>query len=73
MALVRCRRCSTKLAQYVEQNGYAPELEIWEDGEGKKFVGGDDTTTVAIPFVLKYLDSELLAMGIKMTYNVSPR
>ncbi|CAN3360331.1 DNA-directed RNA polymerase I subunit Rpa135p [Diutina catenulata] len=73
MASVRCRRCSTKLAQYVEQNGYAPESEIWEDGEGKKFVGGDDTTTVAIPFVLKYLDSELSAMGIKMTYNVSPR
>ncbi len=37
-----------------------------------KFVGGGNTTTVAIPFVLKYLDSELSAMGIKLQYNVEP-
>lgn len=73
MALVRCRRCSVPLELYQQRHGYAPELEIWEDGTGTKFVGGDSTTTVAIPFVLKYLDSELSAMGIKMTYNVEPK
>ena len=39
----------------------------------QEICGGDDTTTVAIPFVLKYLDSELSAMGIKMRYNVEPK
>ncbi|KAM9892785.1 hypothetical protein OXX79_009790, partial [Metschnikowia pulcherrima] len=48
------------------------EADIWVDGHGVKFVGGDDTTTIAIPFVLKYLDSELAAMGIKMKYNIEP-
>ncbi|CAI5760164.1 unnamed protein product [Candida verbasci] len=69
MASIRCRRCAISLSNY---EGYAQDSEIWEDGHGKKFVGGDDTTTVAIPFVLKYLDSELSAMGIKMKYNVEP-
>lgn len=73
MAAIRCRRCADKLETYVQKQGYAKESDIWEDGEGKKFVGGDDTSTVAIPFVLKYLDSELAAMGIKMRYNVAPR
>jgi DNA-directed RNA polymerase I subunit RPA2 len=73
MASIRCRRCADKLDTYVQKHGYVNESEIWEDGEGKKFVGGDDTSTVAIPFVLKYLDSELSAMGIKMRYNVAPR
>ncbi|ODV67668.1 beta and beta-prime subunits of DNA dependent RNA-polymerase [Hyphopichia burtonii NRRL Y-1933] len=73
IATTRCRRCSTKLEMHSQQGEYVNESEIWEDGQGKKFVGGDDTTTVAIPFVLKYLDSELAAMGIKMRYNVDPR
>lgn len=70
MASIRCRRCAVGLDKY---EGYAADSDIWEDGHGKKFVGGDDTTTVAIPFVLKYLDSELSAMGIKMRYNVEPK
>ncbi|KAK6458367.1 DNA-directed RNA polymerase I [Scheffersomyces xylosifermentans] len=73
LASIRCRRCAHKLDTYVQKHGYANDSDIWEDGQGKKFVGGDDTTTVAIPFVLKYLDSELSAMGIKMRYNVAPR
>lgn len=72
MAAIRCRRCAEKLDTYVQKCGYAKDSDIWEDGEGKKFVGGDNTSTVAIPFVLKYLDSELAAMGIKMRYNVAP-
>lgn len=70
MATTRCRRCSTKLEATSE---FVNESDIWEDGHGTKFVGGENTTTVAIPFVLKYLDSELAAMGIKMRYNVAPR
>lgn len=72
-ATVRCRGCAIKLEEYSKQGKYASDAEIWEDGSGSKFVGGADTTTVAIPFVLKYLDSELAAMGIKMRYNVAPQ
>ncbi|CUM64158.1 uncharacterized protein PRCAT00001750001 [Priceomyces carsonii] len=71
-ATTRCRRCSTKLESHSRQGEYVDESEIWEDGQGKKFCGGNNTTTVAIPFVLKYLDSEFAAMGIKMRYNVTP-
>lgn len=45
---------------------------MWEDGLGGRFVGGADTTTVAVPYVLKYLDVELAAMGIAMKFNVAP-
>lgn len=73
MATMRCRRCSVKLEEYTQKGVFVNESELWEDGQGKKFVGGDNTTTVAIPFVLKYLDSELAAMGIRMRYNVEPK
>ncbi|OUM51579.1 hypothetical protein BVG19_g684 [[Candida] boidinii] len=72
MSTVRCRRCSKKLEAGVSRTSI-DELDIWEDGQGNKFAGGSDTTTVAIPFVLKYLDSELAAMGIRMHYNVQPK
>ena len=52
---------------------FIDDSQIWEDGQGNKFVGGNETTTVAIPFVLKYLDSELSAMGIRLRYNVEPK
>ncbi|ODV86200.1 hypothetical protein CANARDRAFT_196656 [[Candida] arabinofermentans NRRL YB-2248] len=71
MTTIRCRRCSNKLDNSLKYN--YDELDLWEDGQGSKFIGGDNTTTVAIPFVLKYLDSELAAMGIRMTYNVEPK
>ncbi|OWB55299.1 hypothetical protein B5S28_g1170 [[Candida] boidinii] len=72
MSTVRCRRCSKKLEAGVNRSSI-DELDIWEDGQGNKFAGGSDTTTVAIPFVLKYLDSELAAMGIRMHYNIQPK
>lgn len=65
--VVRCRRCATKL----EEAEYA-DGEIWHDGAGGKWVGGDNTTIVAIPGVLKYLDVELSAMGVRMRFNISP-
>jgi DNA-directed RNA polymerase I subunit RPA2 len=64
--VVRCRRCAVKV------DGVAPEGEAWEDGEGQRWVGGEETTVVAVPGVLKYLDVELAAMGIKLKYNVEP-
>ncbi|ODQ82708.1 hypothetical protein BABINDRAFT_159233 [Babjeviella inositovora NRRL Y-12698] len=67
-ASVRCRRCSGKLDPAEKTDS----ADVWEDGQGNKFVGGSNCTTVAIPFVLKYLDSELAAMGIRMRYNVEP-
>lgn len=79
---VRCRRCAVKfdeakklIAKYEtdDQHVHIADSEIWEDGQGNKFIGGGNTTTVAIPFVLKYLDSELAAMGIRLRYNVEPK
>ena len=63
---VRCRRCATRAV------GFESRSEVWEDGSGEKFVGGEDVTVVAIPAVLKYLDVELAAMGIKMSFKVTP-
>lgn len=62
--IVRCRNCATRL------EGFEAQGEIWEDGEGQRWAGGDNTTVVAVPGVLKYLDVELAAMGIKLKYNV---
>jgi DNA-directed RNA polymerase I subunit RPA2 len=63
---VRCRRCA-KVAK-----GFEDRSEVWQDGQGVRYVGGEDTTVVAVPYVLKYLDVELAAMGIKVKYNVEP-
>ncbi|KAI5283903.1 hypothetical protein KEM55_001298, partial [Ascosphaera atra] len=62
--IVRCRGCAR------EARLDDPRAEVWEDGNGKKFVGGDDTTVVAVPEVLKYLDIELAAMGVKLKFKV---
>lgn len=65
---IRCRRCATETPRGTAvSNG-----DMWEDAAGKQYVGGGNTALVAIPFVLKYLDSELSAMGIKLRYNVEP-
>lgn len=65
--VVRCRRCAMKLEGVEHAEG-----EIWHDGAGGKWVGGDNTTVVAIPGVLRYLDVELSAMGVRMKFNISP-
>jgi len=63
---VRCRRCAAP-ATGLEDDGM-----IWHDGHGQRFIGGSDTTQIAVPYVLKYLDVELAAMGIAMKFNVTP-
>ena len=61
--IVRCRSCAKPLEADTEG-------EVWEDARGHKWVGGNETTVVAIPGVLKYLDVELSAMGVRMKFNV---
>ncbi|KXT02325.1 hypothetical protein AC578_201 [Pseudocercospora eumusae] len=63
---VRCRRCSRRALSS------DPKSECWEDHQGDKWHGGDDVTVVAVPGVLKYLDVELAAMGIRMKFDVGP-
>ncbi|KAL8691368.1 MAG: hypothetical protein Q9218_003388 [Villophora microphyllina] len=72
--VVRCRACAKRLEDVVaDENGGRDMLEkgdIWEDGQGGKWVGGEDTTVVAVPGVLRYLDVELSAMGVKMKFEI---
>jgi len=62
--IVRCRRCAREA--FFDDS----RAEIWEDGAGHRFVGGDNVTVVAVPGVLRYLDTELAAMGIRMRFWV---
>jgi len=62
--MVRCRRCSKK------SSGLDAKTECWEDGQGEKWVGGQDVTVVAVPGVLRYLDVELAAMGVRMKFKI---
>lgn len=64
--VVRCRRCATRA------KGYESKSVVWEDGHGIKWTGGEETTVVAVPGVLKYLDVELAAMGVRMRFNIEP-
>ena len=61
---VRCRRCA-KLA-----DNTAPKSDVWTDGQGIRYSGGSDISVVAVPGVLKYLDTELAGMGIRLRYSV---
>ena len=70
--VVRCRRCAKRLVDVIEGKGEIGVGDEWEDGSGEKWVGGENTTTVAIPGVLRYLDVELSAMGVRMRFNVEP-
>lgn len=65
-SIVRCRRCA-KLAEGAESKS-----EVWMDGQGVRYTGGDNVAVVAVPGVLKYLDVELASMGIRLKFNVGP-
>jgi len=62
--IVRCRTCARE-AVWEDS-----KLRVWADGEGKEFVGGENTTVVNVPGVLRYLDVELAAMGVKTTFTI---
>ena len=64
--IVRCRACARE-AVFEDS-----KMNVWQDGKGRKYVGGEDTTVVAVPGVLRYLDVELSAMGIKMKFKIDP-
>ena len=70
--IVRCRRCARKLEDVLNEKGEVGIGEEWEDGQGQRWVGGEATTVVAVPGVLRYLDVELSAMGVKMKFNIGP-
>lgn len=61
---VRCRACARE-ATYEDS-----KMDMWEDGDGRRFVGGTDVTVVAVPGALRYLDVELAAMGVKMKFKI---
>ncbi|ROT40098.1 DNA-directed RNA polymerase I subunit RPA2 [Sodiomyces alkalinus F11] len=69
---VRCRNCARRLDS-LELESNKSEGEIWEDGQGNQWVGGDNTTIVVVPGALKFLDVELAAMGVKLKYRVDHR
>ncbi|KAI9658347.1 MAG: DNA-directed RNA polymerase I subunit RPA2 [Bathelium mastoideum] len=57
------------------KDGEKADLEgddVWEDGAKCRFRGGDDVAVVAVPGVLRYLDVELAAMGVRMRFKVHP-
>ena len=70
--IVRCRRCARRVEDVLAAGHNIGTGQEWEDGLGAKWVGGEDTTVVAIPGVLRYLDVELNAMGVRMKFNVGP-
>lgn len=63
---IRCRRCA-KLA-----DGIVSKADVWTDGQGIRFSGGDNIAVVAVPGVLKYLDVELASMGVRLKFKVEP-
>lgn len=63
---VRCRWCSR------EAGPSDSRAACWEDQKGEKRFGGDHVTLVAVPGVLRYLDVELAAMGVRMKFEVGP-
>ena len=69
-SIVRCRGCAIKLDDSEGIDMTEVQGEIWEDGQGQSWVGGDQTTQVVVPGALKYLDVELAAMGVKLKYCV---
>jgi DNA-directed RNA polymerase I subunit RPA2 len=70
---VRCRNCAKRLDQIEDVDLMKVDGEIWEDGQGQQWIGGDNTTTVVVPGALKFLDVELAAMGVKLKYRLDPK
>ncbi|KAM0516938.1 hypothetical protein ACHAPE_005050 [Trichoderma viride] len=69
-SMVRCRNCAVKLDDSEGIDLTEIQGEIWEDGQGNCWVGGDQTTQVVVPGALKFLDVELAAMGVKLKYRI---
>jgi DNA-directed RNA polymerase I subunit RPA2 len=70
---VRCRSCAQRLDQIEDLDLMKLDGEIWEDGQGVQWIGGENTTMVVVPGALKFLDVELAAMGVKLKYRVDTK
>lgn len=70
--VVRCRWCANRAEDVIDRKNGIGIGDEWEDGNGGRWVGGEDTTLVAVPAALRYLDAELAAMGIRIKYNIAP-
>jgi len=73
ISAVRCRNCAMRLDQVEDLDLMKLDGEIWEDGQGHQWIGGDNTTTVVVPGALKFLDVELAAMGVKLKYRLDSK
>jgi DNA-directed RNA polymerase I subunit RPA2 len=69
---VRCKSCS------VAAEGFEKQGEVWEDGGGLRWKGGENVAVVTLPYVFKYvlclskltsryLAAELACMSIKLS------
>lgn len=63
--IVRCRSCARDAPSTLH------DIDVWQDGSGRRFIGGASTTLIALPSVFAYLASELMAMNIKMRLSVT--
>ncbi|KAL2158077.1 hypothetical protein VTH06DRAFT_4887 [Thermothelomyces fergusii] len=70
---VRCRNCAQRLDQIEGLDLMKLDGEIWEDGQGVQWIGGENTTMVVVPGALKFLDVELAALGVKMKFRVDTK
>lgn len=70
---VRCRNCAMRLDEAEDVDLMDLDGEIWEDGQGHQWIGGDNTTIVVVPGALKFLDVELAAMGVKLKYRLDSK
>jgi DNA-directed RNA polymerase I subunit RPA2 len=62
---VRCKSCA------LPADGLEKQGEVWEDGGGLRWKGGENTAVVALPHVFKYLAAELACMSIKLSCKTS--
>jgi len=64
---VRCRRCAKQATGWKDA-----KHDTWNDGLGYRWIGGENTVLIAVPGVLRYLDTELASMGVKMRFKIDP-
>lgn len=70
---IRCRNCAKRLDEISDLDLAKEPGDVWEDGQGEQWVGGENTAMVIVPGALKYLDVELAAMGIALRYKVDEK
>jgi DNA-directed RNA polymerase I subunit RPA2 len=54
--LVRCKSCASAA------DGFEQQGEVWEDGSGMRWKGGENVAVVALPHVFKYAPTRFVVM-----------